>query len=142
MQNEKIFSDHSISNHHHLALLIAAPLSGETAMHNDVADIYNALSLRGLSPEKILLLEGSLHRGLLLAFLHEVRKEIVSWDSGEVFFYYGGDGNYIIDASEARAGMLLQAGTSNHAEDYVFWDEIFSTLDLPAKINLIVLPDC
>jgi hypothetical protein len=140
MQTEQIISNHSISNHQ-LALLIAAPHRGERAMHNDLVDMYKVLSLRGLLPEEMLLLEGKLHRGLLMAFLQEVRKEIVSWSSGEVFFYYSGHGNYRTVASNARAGMLLKSNTKNHTDDYVFWDEVFSTLDLPTTINLVVLPD-
>ena len=41
---------------HRLALLVAAPWEGETAMHNDLIALYNALRQRGFAPEEFLIL--------------------------------------------------------------------------------------
>lgn len=139
MHNEMLPLDHIMSNHHQLGLLIAAPHDCEIAMHNDLAAMYNMLSMRGLSPEEILSLEGKIGRGLLMTFLQEVRKEVIKWSSGEVFFYYTGHGIYSVEGSLARAGMWLNS--AHDASNYLFWDEVFSILDLPAKIRLLVLPD-
>src|SRR5438445_12649344 len=52
-----------------LALLVAAPWEGETAMHNELVAIYNALRQRGFAPEECIVLEGALTRYVILAFL-------------------------------------------------------------------------
>src|SRR3989442_15315848 len=75
-----------------LALLVAAPWEREQAMHNDVIAMYTVLRLRGFSSDEILVLEGSLNRDLLLAFLREAGKRITGWDNGEVFLYYTAHG--------------------------------------------------
>ncbi len=48
-----------------LAVLIAAPWRGETAMHQDLRGIHDALAARHLSSEELLVLEGRLDKGLL-----------------------------------------------------------------------------
>src|SRR2546422_4060614 len=73
-----------------LALLVAAPWAGETAMHNDLVAIYNALRQRGFAPEEFLVLEGALTRSVLLAFLQDVQRRIGLWQHGDVWLYFGG----------------------------------------------------
>src|SRR3989442_7903543 len=77
-----------------LALLVAAPWEGETAMHNDLVAIYNALRQRGFAPEEFLVLEGALTRSVLLAFLHDVQKRIGALQRGGVWFSFSGHGNF------------------------------------------------
>jgi hypothetical protein len=52
-----------------LALLIAAPQPGETAMYRDVSAMAQALLARGFSADRILSLHGRLDRRLVTAFL-------------------------------------------------------------------------
>ena len=77
-----------------LALLVAAPWAGETAMHNDLVAIYNALRQRGFAPEEFLVLEGALTRSVLLAFLQDVQRRIGLWQHGDVWLYFGGHGTF------------------------------------------------
>src|SRR5262245_64909286 len=67
-----------------LALLVAAPWEGETAMHNDLVVLYNALRQRGFAPEEFLILEGSLTRSVLLAFLYDVQRRLGAWQRSDV----------------------------------------------------------
>ena len=68
-----------------LALLIIAPWEGETAMHNDLTAMYNALRLRGLSADEILSLEGQLNRRSFMSFLQKARRRVARWPQGEIF---------------------------------------------------------
>jgi hypothetical protein len=68
-----------------LALLVAAPWEGETAMFNDVAAIYNALRQRGFTPEEFLVLAGPLTRSVLfadMAFVGQRAREPVPTGTG------------------------------------------------------------
>ena len=67
-----------------LALLIGAPHVGDVAMHNDVVAMYDALRLRGVPPELILSLEGSLNRRVLVEIVASVREEVGHWQDVEV----------------------------------------------------------
>ena len=125
-----------------LALLVAAPWEGETAMHNDLIATYNALRQRGFSPEEILVLEGSLTRGLLLSFLQNVHGRLASWQQGEVWFSFSGHGTFSgMSASDARPGLLLTSESLPAREHQVFWDEVFAALQVPMSVQFTLLPD-
>ena len=125
-----------------LALLVAAPWEGETAMHNDLVAIYNALRQRGFAPEEFLVLEGSLTRSVLLAFLHDVQKRIGAWQRGEVWFSFSGHGTFRgTTAAEAQPGLLLTSALRPSHEEHVWWEEVFAALQVPAPVQLTLLPD-
>ncbi len=124
-----------------LALLVAAPWEGETAMHNDLVATYNALRQRGFSPEEFLVLAGSLTRSILLAFLHDVQRRISSWHSGEVWFSFSSHGTFRgTTAAEARPGLLLTSALHPSQEEQVLWEEVFAALQVPAAVQLTLLP--
>ena len=125
-----------------LALLVAAPWEGETAMQNDLVATYNALRQRGFSPEEFLVLAGPLTRGLLLAFLHDVQRRIGAWQSGEVWFSFSGHGTFRgTTAAEARPGLLFTSALHPSHEDQVLWEVVFAALQVPAAVQLTLLPD-
>jgi Caspase domain len=125
-----------------LALLIAAPWSDETAMHNDLVSVEDALSQRGYSTNQIMRLEGNLNRQSLLLLLREASRRIAKWKADEVFFYFSGHGFFSgSTATEARPGVLLASDPEYSSNVAVFWDEVFTTLNVPAKVNLFILPD-
>jgi hypothetical protein len=111
-------------------------------MHNDLVAIYNALHHRGFSPEEFLVLEGSLTRSLLLAFLQDVQRRLSSWQRGDVWLSFSGHGMFHgTTAAEARPGLLLAGAHSPSQEEQVFWDEIFAVLQVPDAVQLFLLPD-
>jgi len=123
-----------------LALLIIAPWEDETAMHNDLKAMYDALRLRGFSADEILSLEGQLNRGSFMSFLQKARRRVARWRQGEIFFYFGGHGIFTgTNVSEARPGLWFKDDLS--AQYMVFWDEVFATLNAPANVKVILLPD-
>jgi hypothetical protein len=125
-----------------LALLVAAPWAGETAMHNDLVAIYNALRQRGFAPEEFLVLEGALTRSVLLAFLHDVQRRIGAWQRGDVWFYFGGHGTFRgTTAADAQPGLLLTSALHPSSEEQVWWDEVFAALQVPAAVQFTLLPD-
>src|SRR5262245_51662183 len=125
-----------------LALLVAAPWAGETAMHNDLVAIYNALRQRGFAPEEFLVLEGSLTRSVLLAFLRDAQRRIGAWQRGDVWFYFGGHGTFRgTTAAEAQPGLLLTSTLHPSYEQQVWWEEVFAALQVPAAVQLTLLPD-
>jgi len=125
-----------------LALLVAAPWEGETAMHNDLVAIYNALRQRGFAPEECLILEGSLTRRVLLAFLHDVQRRMGAWQHGEVWFSFSGHGTLRgTKAAEAQPGLLLTSALHPSHEEHVWWEEVFAALQVPAAVQLTLLPD-
>lgn|GEM_PF-2540749 len=129
-------------NARRLAILIAAPWEGETAMHNDLVATYSALRQRGFSPEEFLILEGTLSRSLLLAFLHDVQRRIGAWQNGDVWFSFSGHGTFRgTTAAEARPGLLFTSMLHPSHEDQVLWEEVFAALRVPAAVQLILLPD-
>lgn len=137
-----ISSATSIPKSHRLALLIAAPWEGQVAMHNDLVAIDNALRERGYSTGQIRRLEGKLNRKSLLSFIQKANRRIAGWDEGEVFLYFGGNGFYSgSKASEAQPGLLLMNDPQHSPDSAVFWKEVFTTLNVPANVKLIVLPD-
>ncbi|HKQ08229.1 MAG TPA: hypothetical protein VJ464_24095 [Blastocatellia bacterium] len=127
---------------HRLAILIAAPWPGETAMHNDLLAVSDALSQRGYSAKESIVLEGQLNRQSLLALFEEVHRRIAQWKDGEVFLYFGGHGYYSgATASDARPGLLLASDPEYSSNIAVFWDEVFKALNVPSKVSFIILPD-
>src|SRR5262245_39763797 len=125
-----------------LALLVAAPWAGETAMHNDLVAIYNALRQRGFAPEEFLVLEGSLTRSVLLAFLHDVQKRIGAWQRGDVWFSFSGHGTFRgTTVAEAQPGLLLTSALRPSHEEHVWWEEVLAALQVPAPVQLTLLPD-
>jgi hypothetical protein len=125
-----------------LALLIAAPWENETAMHNDLVATYDALRQRGFAPEEFLILEGSLTRSLLLAFLQDVHKRIALWPSGHVWLSFSGHGTFRgTTTADAQAGLLLTRTLHPSHEDLVWWEEVFAALDVPVAVQLMLLPD-
>jgi len=125
-----------------LALLVAAPWEGETAMHNDLVAVYNALRQRGFAPEEFLVLEGTLTRSVLLAFLHNAQKRIGAWQRGEVWLSFSGHGTFRgTTAAEAQPGLLLTSTLHPSHEEHVWWEEVFAALQVPAAVQLTLLPD-
>ncbi len=125
-----------------LALLVAASWEGETAMHNDLVATYNALRQRGFAPEELLVLEGSLTRSTLLAFLHDARRRIGAWQRGEVWLSFSGHGTFRgTTAAEAQPGLLLTSALHPSHEEQVWWEEVFAALQMPAAVQFTLLPD-
>lgn len=111
-------------------------------MHNDVAALDAALRRRGVLPEEILCLEGSLNRRLLLSFFQSIHERIAGWQAGSLFLYISSHGFFTGEtAEEARVGIQLPATVQPYNESQLFWDEIFQTLAPPAGVTLTLLPD-
>lgn len=129
-----------------LAILIAAPWRGETAMHSDLCGIYDALAARRLSAEELLVLEGRLDRSLLLGFLESVHSRQADWSQGDLFFYYSGHGAYApvdaVDATDADPALVFAEEELEDPARWVFWHEIFTALSPQPGVHLTVLPDC
>jgi hypothetical protein len=125
-----------------LALLVAAPWEGESAMFNDVVATYHALRQRGFAPEEFLVLAGPLTRSVLLAFLHDVQRRIGAWQRGEVWLSFSGHGTFRgTTAADARPGLLLTNALHPSQEEQVLWEEVFAALQVPAAVQLTLLPD-
>jgi hypothetical protein len=125
-----------------LAILVAAPWQGEAAMHNDLMATYDALRQRGFAPEEFLILAGPLTRRGLVAFLHDIHQRIASWPDGNVWFSFSGHGTFTgMPATEARPGLLFTSAIPPSYELQIFWDEVFAELQVPAAVQLTVLPD-
>jgi hypothetical protein len=129
-----------------LALLIAAPLRGESAMHSDVQSVYEALRQRGVSPEDLLVLEGRLSRDLLFGILETVRSRAAGWVDGNVFLFYSGHGAYApleaVDGDAVEPALVFAQAEMAMPARWLFWREIFATLALPPTVRLALLPDC
>jgi hypothetical protein len=129
-----------------LALLIAAPLRGESAMHGDVQSVYEAFRQRGVSPEDLLVLEGRLSRDLLLGALEAIRSRVAGWMDGDVFLYFSGHGAYApldaIDATAVEPALVFAQEEMATPARWLFWREVFATLVLPPRVRLALLPDC
>lgn len=72
----------AMNSPHHLALLIAAPQPGETAMYRDQAAMVAALLARGFAADDILCLHGRLDRPLVLAALQAASRRVAGWTAG------------------------------------------------------------
>ena len=111
-------------------------------MHDDLVATANALRQPGFEAEEFQVLEGSLTRSVLLAFLQDVHQRIASWRHGEVFFAFSGHGTFSgTTAAEARPGLQLTDDLRPSPAHQVFWDEVFAALNVPAAVQLILLPD-
>lgn len=126
----------------HLALLLAAPQPGETAMLADQAAMTAALLARGLPADHILALQGQLDRPRVTAFLQAVSRRMAGWSSGSVFVHVSGHGFFAGDTPEtARPGLLFAESEDVTDEAHLFWDDFFAALALPAGVGLTLLPD-
>jgi len=128
--------------HHHLALLIAAPQPGETAMRRDQAAMAQALLARGLATDQILSLHDPLDRPRALAFLDAASSRVASWAEGALFLHVSGHGFFAGDTVEtARPGLLFSESEDASDDGHLFWDDLFAALALPPGVRLTVLPD-
>lgn len=126
-----------------LVLLVAAPWQKDTAMINDLAAMEKSLRSRGIPDEQILTIHGTLNRKLLFSFLKKARQRIVEFNSSHLFLYYSGHGFFSgTNTSNARPGLWLAHDTKNETDGMVFWDEVFSVLNLAIVSNLVLLPEC
>jgi hypothetical protein len=124
-----------------LAVLIAAPWSGEMAMSQDVAAASLALRRRGFAAGEILVLDGEQTRDSILRFLALVRQRIAPWKSGDVFMAVAAHGAFTgAKAADARPALLLSA-REPVADHLLFWDEIFNAVAVPAGVRVTLLPD-
>jgi hypothetical protein len=125
-----------------LAILVAAPWEGETAMHNDLVATYTVLRQRGFAPEEFLMLEGPLSRSLLLAFLQDVHRRIEAWPRGEVWLFFSGHGTLRgTTTADAQAGLLFTNALHPSLEDQVWWEEVFAARQAPPAVQILLLPD-
>lgn len=125
-----------------LALLIAAPQPGETAMLRDQAAMIEALLARGFSADQILCLHGRLDRPLVTAFLEAAGRRMAAWSEGSVFVHVSGHGFLAGDTPEtARPGLLFAESEDVTDDKHLFWDDFFASLALPAWVRLTLLPD-
>jgi hypothetical protein len=126
----------------HLALLLAAPQPGETAMLRDQAAMTAALLARGLPADRILALQGQLDRPRVTAFLQAASRRVARWSAGAVFAHVSGHGFFVGDTVEtARPGLLFAETEDVTDEAHLFWDDFFAALALPAGVGLTLLPD-
>jgi hypothetical protein len=127
-----------------IALLIGCAWNtpGEgNVIQNDVASLRSALEKRGFQGSEIKELSGRVDRRAVLSAVHAVSRAVASWQEGEVFLYYSGQGSFSgTSASTARPALALASEAS--AGHLVYWDEVFSALQLPPGVRLVLLPDC
>ena len=125
-----------------LAVLIALPWSGETAMSRDVAAAQTALQRRGFTRSEMTVLDGGRSREAVLGFLGGVRQRIGGWRDGDLFILVSGHGMYKgTTVGDARPGLLLSGRYPAPPELELYWDEIFLALDVPAGVRAILVPD-
>ena len=120
-----------------LAVLIAAPHSAnEAGIYNDFEAMKEVLLRTGFSKDTIVsvMLENGNKQEQLMTVLSDVRKKVSSWSCGQLFLYYTGHGTF--DYKTGAPGLALGA------RETVYWNEVFSALNAPRGLNLIVLPDC
>lgn len=126
----------------HLALLLATPQPGETAMLADQAAMTAALHARGLPADRILALQGQLDRPRVIALLQAVSRRVAGWSSGSVFVHVSGHGFFAGDPAEtARPGLLFSESEDVTDDGHLFWDDLFAALALPPGVRLTLLPD-
>ena len=131
-----------MSYFNHLALLIAAPHPGETAMFNDLTAMTQALLARGFSADQILSLHGRLDRPLVVAFLQAASRRVAGWSEGSVFLHVSSHGFFTGEAAtEARPGLWFDSTDDVTDDNHLFWEELFAALVLPGRVKLTLLPD-
>lgn len=127
---------------HYLALLIAAPQPGESAMLRDLAAMVEALLARGLSADQILCLHGRLDCPLVTALLRTASRRATAWTDGSVFVHVSSHGFFQGETVvEARAGLIFTESDDFGDDGHLFWDDFFAALALPAGVQLTLLPD-
>ncbi|MCB0205677.1 MAG: hypothetical protein KDI55_08835 [Anaerolineae bacterium] len=129
-----------------LALLVAASHPGDTAMHADLVAMAAALRVKGYRDDEIRTIDGLLTREQLLAFLDEGRQQIAGWASGQVFLHHCGHGAFwpwdAETPEDAQPAWQPEPDSLLAPERWLFWDQVFATLAVPAGVDLVVLPDC
>ena len=126
----------------HLALLIAAPQPGGTAMLADQAAMSAALPGRRLPTAHILTLQGQLNRPRVTAFLQAASRRVAGWNDGSIFVHVSGHGFFAGDTpATARPGLLFAETEDLTDDNHLFWDDFFASLALPAGVGLTLLPD-
>ncbi len=126
----------------HLALLLAAPQPGETAMLADQAAMTAALLDRGLPADRILALQGQLDSPRVTAFLQAASRRVAGWNDGSVFVHVSGHGFFAGDTpATARPGLLFAETEDVTDDNHLLWDDFFAVLALPAGVGLTLLPD-
>ena len=125
-----------------LALLIAAPQPGETAMRRDQAAMAEALLARGIAADRLLSLHDPLDRLQALAFLDAASRRIAGWQEGVVFLHVSSHGFFAGDTAEtAHPGLLFTESDDLGDDGHLFWDDLFAALVLPDGVRLTLLPD-
>ena len=124
-----------------LALLITVPNDRyyPDAAANDSNAVQQALRDRGFKPSQILSLGGGLQRKQVLDFLRDGGARASKWQNGVVFLFYSGSGYWPMGNPPLNQ---VKTGWELGPDDHVLWDEVFTALDLPPGVRLIVLPDC
>ncbi len=125
-------------------MLIAAPWPGETAMHDDLNAMREALRTRGYRTNEIQVLEGTLTRSRVLALLDSASRQVASWKSGSVFLYYTGHGSPTSsDEQSAQAALQFEEGLpeASNRESWLSWADVFADLKRPEGVELVLLPD-
>jgi hypothetical protein len=121
-----------------LAVLIAAPWSGETAMAADIRALSVALAKRGFTGDRVVVADDVVTRKQLLDVLARAAERIAGWDRGTVFFGISGHGSFQgSTAAEARPALQLADGPDRD----VPWDDVFAALRVPVGVRVILLPD-
>lgn len=125
-----------------LALLVSSAINAidKKAMPNDMIAVKDALLTRGFSKDNILSLDlsGTQRRQALIDFLKNAHNKIADWTGGEVFLFFTGHGE-----AESCSSCNAERPRLQLADDESLnWDEVFSLLNVPRKVDLVVLPDC
>lgn len=121
-----------------LAVLMAAPQNVETAMHNDLEAMSDALARRGFREDEILVLEGDLTRSRVAAFLGSAARQIASWKTGSVFLYYTGYGSPTsFDENTAEAALQFEGtlAEESNRESWMSWGDVFEALDATKGVS-------
>ncbi|MEZ4768870.1 MAG: hypothetical protein R2844_10655 [Caldilineales bacterium] len=129
-----------------LALLVAASHPGDTAMHADLVAMAGALNASGYRCDDILAIDGLLTREQLLAFLEAGRQRVAGWTNGQVFLHYCGHGAFwpwdAQTPEDALPAWQPEPDSLLTPDRWLFWDDVFAKLAVPAGVDLVVLPDC
>jgi len=125
-----------------LAVLLAVPEKGEVveSMYNDQQLLYEALRGKGFDPTQILTLSGPVTRAQALCFLCEAGKRTANWPDGVVFVHCSAGGYFPPNKSSAKGdqtGIALDEGP----DPKILWNEIFSALNIPERVHVVLLPD-